>query len=430
MSDAADSTGAFESHQLRKSRAHGPRTQSPSARNPDSERRAAGERRQILDQARRRRGRRRPRDDLPCGPRVLRGVVRYRGPGARRWRDAPLEPLGNDQWRGSFTVDNPGRWVYTVGAWVDRIASWQDEVTPQDRRWADRARRRAVRGPRAPRRRYVARGDACRAERRPATTRSRSTPGSASTSTRRSRASARGTSCSRARGEGSRASRKCCRSSPSSGSTSSTCRRSIRSAGRTARAATTPSRRSAATSAARGRSAPRRAVTTRSIRISARRTTSSSSSRRRGELGIEIALDFAIQCSPDHPWLKEHPEWFHRRPDGTLKYAENPPKKLPGHLQRQLRVRRLARALGGAARRDAALGAKRRARVPRRQSAHEAGAVLGVADRRGAQGRAEPDPALGGVHPAGDDDDAREGRLLAVVHVLHVEEHEGGSSRS
>jgi starch synthase (maltosyl-transferring) len=45
------------------------------------------------------------------------------------------------------------------------------------------------------------------------------------------------------------------------------------------------------------------------------------------EVGIEIALDFAIQCSPDHPWLAEHPEWFHRRPDGTLKYAENPPKK-------------------------------------------------------------------------------------------------------
>jgi starch synthase (maltosyl-transferring) len=42
---------------------------------------------------------------------------------------------------------------------------------------------------------------------------------------------------------------------------------------------------------------------------------------------IEIALDFAIQCSADHPWLKEHPEWFYRRPDGTLKYAENPPKR-------------------------------------------------------------------------------------------------------
>ncbi|HEU4565575.1 MAG TPA: alpha-1,4-glucan--maltose-1-phosphate maltosyltransferase [Gemmatimonadaceae bacterium] len=45
------------------------------------------------------------------------------------------------------------------------------------------------------------------------------------------------------------------------------------------------------------------------------------------ELGLEIALDYALQCSPDHPWLKEHPEWFFIRPDGTLKYAENPPKK-------------------------------------------------------------------------------------------------------
>jgi starch synthase (maltosyl-transferring) len=45
------------------------------------------------------------------------------------------------------------------------------------------------------------------------------------------------------------------------------------------------------------------------------------------EHGIDIALDFAIQASADHPWLTEHPEWFHRRPDGTLKYAENPPKR-------------------------------------------------------------------------------------------------------
>jgi starch synthase (maltosyl-transferring) len=45
------------------------------------------------------------------------------------------------------------------------------------------------------------------------------------------------------------------------------------------------------------------------------------------KLGLEIALDFAIQASPDHPWLKEHPEWFVWRPDGTIKYAENPPKK-------------------------------------------------------------------------------------------------------
>jgi starch synthase (maltosyl-transferring) len=45
------------------------------------------------------------------------------------------------------------------------------------------------------------------------------------------------------------------------------------------------------------------------------------------ESGLEIALDFAIQCSPDHPWLAEHPEWFSRRPDGSIAYAENPPKR-------------------------------------------------------------------------------------------------------
>ena len=43
--------------------------------------------------------------------------------------------------------------------------------------------------------------------------------------------------------------------------------------------------------------------------------------------GMEIALDFAINCSPDHPYVKEHPDWFYKRPDGTIKYAENPPKK-------------------------------------------------------------------------------------------------------
>ena len=45
------------------------------------------------------------------------------------------------------------------------------------------------------------------------------------------------------------------------------------------------------------------------------------------EHGLEIALDFAIQCSLDHPWVRQHPEWFDWRPDGSLKYAENPPKK-------------------------------------------------------------------------------------------------------
>jgi starch synthase (maltosyl-transferring) len=49
--------------------------------------------------------------------------------------------------------------------------------------------------------------------------------------------------------------------------------------------------------------------------------------RTANELGLEVALDYALQCSPDHPWVTEHPEWFHIRPDGSIKYAENPPKK-------------------------------------------------------------------------------------------------------
>jgi len=46
-----------------------------------------------------------------------------------------------------------------------------------------------------------------------------------------------------------------------------------------------------------------------------------------GKRGMEAALDFAINCSPDHPYVHEHPDWFYQRPDGTIKYAENPPKK-------------------------------------------------------------------------------------------------------
>jgi starch synthase (maltosyl-transferring) len=49
--------------------------------------------------------------------------------------------------------------------------------------------------------------------------------------------------------------------------------------------------------------------------------------RRARELKIEVALDMAFQCSPDHPWVQEHPQWFHKRPDGSIQYAENPPKK-------------------------------------------------------------------------------------------------------
>ena len=45
------------------------------------------------------------------------------------------------------------------------------------------------------------------------------------------------------------------------------------------------------------------------------------------EVDIDVALDLAFQCSPDHPWVGQHPEWFRHRPDGSIRFAENPPKK-------------------------------------------------------------------------------------------------------
>ncbi|MFD0313007.1 alpha-1,4-glucan--maltose-1-phosphate maltosyltransferase [Streptomyces flavalbus] len=80
--------------------------------------------------------------------------------------------------------------------------------------------------------------------------------------------------------------------------------------------------------------------------------------QRAGEHGLEVALDFALQCSPDHPWVEKHPEWFHHRPDGTIAYAENPPKKyqdiypiafdadMDGLVAETLRILRLWMGLG------------------------------------------------------------------------------------
>ncbi|AZM51657.1 alpha-1,4-glucan--maltose-1-phosphate maltosyltransferase [Streptomyces sp. WAC 01529] len=74
--------------------------------------------------------------------------------------------------------------------------------------------------------------------------------------------------------------------------------------------------------------------------------------RRAGELNLEVALDFALQCSPDHPWVDKHPEWFRHRADGSIAYAENPPKKyqdiyplafeqdLPGLIEETVRLLR------------------------------------------------------------------------------------------
>src|SRR6185369_12021794 len=64
------------------------------------------------------------------GHEVLGGAVRFRPPGARRWREAPMLaiPEDPDRWHGSFAADKLGRWQFGVVAWVDRVASWQHEL--------------------------------------------------------------------------------------------------------------------------------------------------------------------------------------------------------------------------------------------------------------------------------------------------------------
>ena len=67
-------------------------------------------------------------DVLRDGHEQLGAAIRYRRTGARRWQGAPMHAVENDRWTGTFEVDEPGRWQFTVLAWVDRFASWRDEL--------------------------------------------------------------------------------------------------------------------------------------------------------------------------------------------------------------------------------------------------------------------------------------------------------------
>ncbi len=355
--------------------------------------------------------------------------IRYKPAGATRWQEAPLEPLGNDQLGGVVRVDRRGTWCYRIEAWVDRIASFQEELRRKvDAGQADLARR-ARRGRRAPRRRGADRRGGARGA-------GGDRSGKAWSATyevdvdRLARALRLVVRALPALvGRLRRACARCCRSSPSSASTSSTCRRSTRSAARTARAGTTrstagpedPGSPWAIGSEDGGHDAinPELGTLEEFDRLVADAK----------KLGIEIALDFAIQCSPDHPWLKQHPEWFNRRPDGTLKYAENPPKR----YQDIYNVNFESEDWKGlwAALRDVVLfWVARGVTVFRVDNPHTKPVPFWewlIDEVR--HGAPRGDLPRRGVHAARDDDDARQGRLRAELHVLHVEEHALGAAR-
>src|SRR5215211_4839629 len=257
---------------------------------------------------------------------VLGAAVRYREPGARRWHEAPLEPLGNDRWRGSFAVERPGRWTYTVAAWTDRIASWQSEVTRKlDGGQTDLAGElsegRQLLGPDVSLEAALA-------------TESRDRHGQVELDLRLgvdvdaelARFSAWYELFPRS--WGGFAGVETVLPQLAAIGFDVLYLPPIHPIGKTNRKG-----RNNVVTAKRGDVGSPWAIGTVEgghTAIHPDLGTLADFERlvaRARDVGIEIALDFAIQCSPDHPWLKEHPEWFHRRPDGTLKYAENPPKK-------------------------------------------------------------------------------------------------------
>jgi starch synthase (maltosyl-transferring) len=261
------------------------------------------------------------------GHELLGGAVRFKPAGATRWSEAPLEPLGNDEWAGTFEVDDRlGTWCYRVEAWVDRVASFQHEL----RRKADAGQKdlsgelsegAVVLG--------VERLTVEEALAAPAGDRSEKT-WSQTYELDVDRELARFGSWyelfPRSWGgfEGVRA------VLPQLaklgfdvvylppihpiGTSNRKGRNNTRDAG-----ADDPGSPWAIGSEEGGHDAidPRLGTLPQFQKLCSEAK----------KQGMEIALDFAIQCSPDHPWLKAHPEWFNRRPDGTLKYAENPPKK-------------------------------------------------------------------------------------------------------
>ena len=268
--------------------------------------------------------------DVFCdGYDVLRAVVRYRPPGSRRFLETPMEPIGNDRWHGSFVASELGRWQFTITAWVDRWASWQWELNRKLEAGQKDLTGELLEG-------------AALAGVESLTLEQALDPAAAPKAERRSETSILPLELI--------VDRELARF----GSWYELFPRSwggfkgveeqlpalaelgfdvvylppIHPIGRTHRKGRNNALEAGPDDPGSpwAIGGPEGGHTAVNPELGTIGDFDRLVARAQG-LGIEIALDFAIQCSPDHPWLDEHPEWFHRRPDGTLKYAENPPKR-------------------------------------------------------------------------------------------------------
>ncbi|HEX5247951.1 MAG TPA: alpha-1,4-glucan--maltose-1-phosphate maltosyltransferase [Gaiellaceae bacterium] len=257
---------------------------------------------------------------------VLGAAVRYRPAGASRWQEAPLEPRGNDHWSGSFPVDRPGAWSFRIEAWTDRIASFRDELRRKLEGGQDDLSGELAEGAALLGRPAVTVEEALAAPARDRTGTASSEVYEVDVDRELARFGSWYELFPRSWG-GFEGVRKLLPQFAELGfdvlylppvhpigRTNRKGRNNTLTAG-----PKDPGSPWAIGSAEGGHDA-----------IHSELGTPAEFKRLAAEAkkhGLEIAIDFAIQCSPDHPWLKEHPEWFNRRPDGTLKYAENPPKK-------------------------------------------------------------------------------------------------------
>jgi starch synthase (maltosyl-transferring) len=259
---------------------------------------------------------------------ILRAVIRYRAAAARKWLERPLEPVGNDLWRGSFEPTGLGRWQFTIEAWVDRYASLLDEL---DRKLA--AGQADVAGEKAEAEALFGAGeyDDWRAAAPGLGAKDRhgkvaSPPLEADVERVRARFGAWYELFPRSWG-GFKGVQKILPQLADLGfdvvylppiHPIGTTNRKGRNNALVAKPGD-PGSPWAIGGPEGGHDAIHPELGT--LKEFDKLVAAANAN------GLEIALDFAIQTSPDHPWLEHHPEWFNRRPDGTLKYAENPPKR-------------------------------------------------------------------------------------------------------
>jgi starch synthase (maltosyl-transferring) len=260
------------------------------------------------------------------GHETLGAAIRHRSPGSSNWTETPLEPLGNDVWGGSFEVDRPGPWCFRIEAWVDRVASFQEELRRKVAAGQTDLTGELSEGAVLLGNEKLTVDEALEAQ----AGRRSEKAWSATYEVDVDRVLARFGSWyelfPRSWG-GFKGVRELLPRFAELG-VDVIYFPPIHPIGRTNRKGRNNSETAepgdvgspwAIGSAKGGHDAIDPSLGTeaafRALVADAK------------AIGIEIALDFAIQCSPDHPWLKEHPEWFFRRPDGTLKFAENPPKR-------------------------------------------------------------------------------------------------------